>query len=88
MGDGSSIDLVGTGNQFVFSATLGSATISDLDASDTFQFSQSTFGDWQSLLSHASQSGADTNINLTPTDSLLLKNVDLSTLTANRFRFA
>ena len=87
MGHDISVDIVGTGNQFLFSAMPGSATIDDLDPTDSFDFSENTFDSWQNLMSHTSQIGVDTQISVSPTDTVLLKNTDLSSLTASQFHF-
>ena len=57
------------------------------DASDTIQFSHSTFGSWTDLLSHASQSGANTVIHTDATDTLTLQNVTLATLCKTHVQF-
>ena len=84
----SSLNISGKNERFVFTPTPGSATIAGFDQSDTMQFDHSVFANWQGLLSHASQAGADTLIHMGATDTLTLKNVALASLDQNHIRFA
>ena len=85
---GSSVTASGQAETFVFTATPGSVSVAGYNASDTMRFDHHTFGDWQSLLGHASQAGADTLIHMGATDTLTLKNVALTSLDQNHVRFA
>jgi subtilisin family serine protease len=72
---------------FVFHPSFGHDTIVDLQSSDVIQFDQEIFGDWAHLQSAMSQSGADTIITVDPANVITLKDVDLSSLEQNMFRF-
>ena len=78
----------GTHETFVMAATPASATISGFDATDTVQFSASTFANFNALLAHASQQGADTVIKTDAAHSVTLAGVKLSSLNQSRFSFA
>ena len=84
---GSTLAVSGTNEAFVFMANPGTSTISGWDASDSVQFSTSTFANWQALLGHASQSGANTLIQLDPTDTLTLTGVALTSLKSSQVHF-
>ena len=84
---GSSVTVSGQAETFVFTPTPGSVTVAGYDASDIMRFDHRTFGDWGTLLSHASQSGADTLIHMSPSDTVTLKNVALTSLDKSRVYF-
>lgn len=73
---------------FVSTLTAGATTITRFDATDTLQFSSSQVSDWQSLLGHASQHGADTVIQADASHSLTLAGVTLAELDRNHVQFA
>ena len=78
----------GTHETFAMAATPANATISGFDATDTVQFSASTFANFNALLAHASQQGANTVIKTDATHSVVLSNTALSSLIQSRFTFA
>ncbi len=94
-GDNNSITLDGSATiaaqgqteTFVFTPTAGTNTISGYNASDTLEFSRATFANWQTLLSHATQSGPDTVIRADQTHSVTLTGVALSSLEQSQVRF-
>jgi hypothetical protein len=47
------------------------------------QFSHNTFNDFATVLAHAAQAGSDVVISVDPTDSVTLKNFQLSNLHQN-----
>jgi hypothetical protein len=77
----------GTSDFFVFQSPIGLNTINGFDPTDTLQFNASDFANWNALLSHMSQSGADTVISLDPSDTVTLTGVTAANLTAAQFKF-
>lgn len=76
---------------FSFAANFGNDVVKGFvargPAHDTIEFSKSVFDSFASVLSHATQSGADVVI-ATGSDTLTLKNAKLGGLTSNDFHFA
>ncbi|WP_159731875.1 S8 family serine peptidase [Methylosinus sp. Ce-a6] len=96
--DDSHVDIVGGNvNAWVGSNVLiglhgggsgfGQDVVDGFNSTDTMQFGHSVFADWTHLLGAARQSGADTIIAISATDSVTLKNVAMSSLTQNQFQF-
>jgi hypothetical protein len=77
---------------FVFASNFGHSTIEGFTATgsgrDIIQFSKSVFDSFASVLSHASQTGQDVVISADASDSLTLKNTNLSALQKHDFHFA
>ena len=75
----------------MFAANFGHDVIRDFGAvgqsHDVLQFSKNVFDSFASVLSHASQAGADVAISA-GSDTLLLKNTKLGDLDSHDFRFA
>jgi Ca2+-binding RTX toxin-like protein len=92
---GAGADLL-TGNagadHFNFADGFGQDVITDFAATgtahDVIQFSAADFASFTDLQAHMAQVGADVVITFDPTDSLVLKNVALGSLTADDFVFA
>jgi hypothetical protein len=84
------LSLTGTAEAFYFGASLGEATISGFAASDQLHLSAKDWSSFAALQSSHDlvQSGADTVIRLDAADSITLKGVQASTLTAAQFAFA
>jgi hypothetical protein len=78
-----------SGNQetFVFQTPIGQSTITGFGATDTMQLNKSDFADWNALLSHTVQSGANTVISLDAIDAITLTGVTAANLTSSQFRF-
>jgi uncharacterized repeat protein (TIGR03803 family) len=76
----------GASDFFVFQSPIGLNTINGFDPTDTLLFKASDFADWNALLSHMSQSGADTIISLDPFDTVTLTGVTAANLTASQFK--
>ncbi|MFB6452970.1 Ig-like domain-containing protein [Bradyrhizobium tunisiense] len=76
---------------FVFGANFGNDVIKGFvargPAHDTIEFSKSVFDSFASVLSHATQSGADVVV-ATGSDTLTLKNTQLDKLNSHDFHFA
>ena len=85
---GAALTLAGTGERLQFASQPANATISGYDQSDMLQFSASTFANFNALLAHASQQGANTVIKTDATHSVVLSNTALSSLIQSRFTFA
>lgn len=77
---------------FVFRRETGRDVITDFQASgsgsDIIQLDRSLAGDWTALLSRTSQFGSDLLIDLTASDRILLKGVQLKDFTQDDVRFA
>ncbi len=77
---------------FMFFANFGHDVIKDFDAGpgegDVIAFRKETFADFKSVLAHVVQKGADVLITADDRSTLLLKNLALSSLSADDFRFA
>lgn len=91
-GAGNDVLKGGVGNDtFVFAAGFGKDSIQDFAPgsalSDVLQFDRSVFNDFASVVSHASQVGADVVITATDLDALTLKNIQIGTLHQNDFLF-
>lgn len=89
---GGSIDVSHAPNAaLAFGLGDGAQTISGFATSgssaDTLVFSQDIFADWAHLLGATKQVGNDLQITLDPSDTVLLKNVALSSFTSNNARF-
>jgi hypothetical protein len=78
----------GSGESFVFSAEIGQAVVYGFNATDRMRFSAADFADWNALSSHVSQSGSDAVITLDAHDSVTLKNVLATSLSASQFSFS
>lgn len=85
-----------TGNsgadRFVYQATgFGQDVITDFwagaGATDQIEFRTSLFASWAAVLSATTQSGTDAVIRLNTTDTITLRNVTVSSLNADDFRF-
>jgi hypothetical protein len=79
-------------NTFVFAAGFGKDVIEGFHAGsarghDTLWLDKSEIADFASLKSHMSASGNDTLISLSPTDTILLKNILPGSLTVDDFAF-
>jgi Ca2+-binding RTX toxin-like protein len=76
---------------FVFHAGFGNETVNNFTATgtkhDTLQFDTSVFGDWANLLGATKQQGKDLLVTLDAGDSILLKNVSLSSFTSADAKF-
>ncbi|MFT4129087.1 hypothetical protein [Labrys sp. (in: a-proteobacteria)] len=76
---------------FVFKPAFGNDTISDFTASgtgaDQINIDHNVFADWAALLSHTTQSGADTIITADANDVITLKNTTVSSLQQSNFHF-
>jgi hypothetical protein len=82
-----SVQAKGGSELFEFSAALGESTISGFASSDTIRFSKSDFADYQALLPHIAQSGANTTITLNSTNVLTLTGVTATSLKRSEFQF-
>ena len=82
---------VARADTFVFAANFGRDVIKDFvtsgSAQDTIQFSKTTFDNFASVLSHASQVDQDVVIS-SGSDTLTLKNTKLGSLNSGDFHFA
>jgi hypothetical protein len=78
----------GASDLLVFQAAIGLNTINDFVSTDTIQFSASDFANWNALLPHIAQSGANTVITLDPSDKVTLTGVTATNLTSSEFKFA
>ncbi|MEX2693372.1 M10 family metallopeptidase C-terminal domain-containing protein [Rhizobium mongolense] len=89
-GGGNDILLGGTGDDtFVFLTNFGMDTVEDFAAADDYiRFATDIFDDFASMLSSASQVGADTVITYDINNFVTLKDVALSGLTSDYFLFA
>ena len=70
-----------------FSNITGQDVVTGFNASDSIALSTNAFSNWSAMLAHTTQSGADTVITLDAGDTLTLKNVTASTLSASNFHF-
>jgi len=87
---GSGNDVVtdfGSSETFVFKANFGQDTLTGFDSTDHMQVDSAVFSDWAHLLGGAQQVGADTIITASPTDTITLKNVAVSSLSQGQFQF-
>jgi hypothetical protein len=81
--------VTGTGEDFMFSAAWGQASISGFGATDSMNLSKSDFGGtWAGLQSHMAQVGANTVITLDQNNSITLAGVAMNTLQSSQFHFA
>jgi hypothetical protein len=81
---------VGTANAdtFLLPAGFGDASISNFDpANDVVQFGQGAFGDFASLMDHATGVGGNTIITQNAHDVLTIQNVTPGQLHASDFHF-
>jgi probable HAF family extracellular repeat protein/VCBS repeat-containing protein len=75
-------------DMFVFGPGFGGNTITNFNLhKDVIQLAQSEFDDFQAVLDHAQQVGADTVITYDATDSITLTGVQLDGLHAHSFAF-
>ena len=88
VGVGNALSLQGANDVLDLRQLFGDTTLSGFGASDVMDISNSDFADFQALLSHTTQSGANTLITLDAHDAIELTNVAASSLTASQFRFA
>ncbi len=91
-GEGNDFLIGGEGNDtFVFAHNFGKDTIQDFSAGaeigDVIEFQSSLFADFQSVLEAATQVSQDVVITLDEANSIVLKNVELSKLSEDDFRF-
>ncbi|MGY3496334.1 calcium-binding protein [Bradyrhizobium sp. USDA 4502] len=86
-GAGNDVMSGGAGNDtFVFRAGLGQDTVTDFTpGQDALQFRDGLFADAASALASATASGSDTLITIDPDDSVLLKNVNVASLSQGDF---
>jgi serralysin len=81
----------GTGDDtFIFTVTnFGTDTIMDFDVvgGDVVQFKTALFASFQAVMTSSSQVGSDTLITYSVGNTILLKNVDMASLTAGDFSF-
>jgi hypothetical protein len=87
---GSGNDVVsdsGSSETFVFKASFGQDTLTGFDSTDHMQIDSAIFSDWAHLIGGAQQVGADTIITASPTDTITLKNVAVSSLSQGQFQF-
>jgi hypothetical protein len=77
----------GASDLFVFQPTIGLDTINAFGSTDKIQFSKSDFANWSALLSHISQSGANTLITLDASDQVTLTGMTASNLSSAQFNF-
>ncbi|WP_454818868.1 hypothetical protein [Labrys neptuniae] len=91
VGANSTISVTGTSETFVFSPNFGKDTITGYQASgtgaDQINIDHNVFADWATLLSHTTQSGADTIITADANDVITLKNTTVSSLQQSNFHF-
>jgi hypothetical protein len=87
MAGSSSLTQGGASDAFVFQPAIGHETINGFAATDSMQFSASDFANWSALLSHVSQSGANTLITLDASDQVTLTNVTATSLAQSQFHF-
>ena len=81
--------VTGTGEDFMFSAAWGQASISGFGATDSMNLSKSDFGgSWAGVQSHMAQVGANTVITLDQNNSITLTGVAMNTLQSSQFHFA
>lgn len=81
------IALAGAGDWLDFHWIVGHDTVTGFTSADSVEISSSLFANWTALKSHVSQSGADTLIKLDANNSITLKNVTATTLSASQFHF-
>ena len=74
-------------DRFVFSGIFGHDVVSDFSHGDTIQVDHSQFGDFNDLLSHAHQVGADVVITYDAAAAITLTAVQLTSLHASDFAF-
>src|SRR5262249_10869063 len=75
-------------NTFVFEPGFGQDSVIDFDVrNDAIAFDSALVGDIGSVMAHTGQVGADTIITFDPQNSVTLKNIQMSTLTASNFHF-
>jgi len=94
---GSSLNDTFTGyggvDTFAFGGDFGNDTVRDFVAGqgigvdDVLQLDHTQFADFNAVLAHSQQNGADTVISLDPTHSITLLNVSLASLQAHDFVF-
>jgi len=86
----SSLTVAGANDAFNFGAALGQASITGFASSDSIGLSKTDWTSFSALqASHdMTQSGADTIVRLDASDTLTLKSVQMSTLTASQFAFS
>lgn len=91
VGANSTISVNGTSETFVFTSNIGHSTITGYGASgtgsDQINIDHNVFADWATLLSHTTQSGADTIITADANDVITLKNTTVSSLQQSNFHF-
>jgi hypothetical protein len=86
-GAGDGVAIAGANDLAVFSTLSGQDVVIGFNATTTIQLNASEFANWSALLAHTSQSGADAVIALDASDTLTLKTVAASALSASNFRF-
>jgi Ca2+-binding RTX toxin-like protein len=81
----------GGGDHFQFAGAFGQDVVKDFAPTgaghDVIQLDAAEFANFQAVLAHAAQVGADTVITLDAADSITLQHVTLSSLTAADFLF-
>jgi len=84
-------EIVQGDDTFVFTPGFGKQTITGFEAGagtgDVIEFDRSVFADVESVLAHATQSGSDVVIAADEANAVTLKNVAVSNLHADDFRF-
>jgi Ca2+-binding RTX toxin-like protein len=88
-GTGNDILTGGNGNDtFVFGASFGHDTVTDLHSGDHIEIDDHQFADFAAVLAASHQVGADVVITLDATDTITLQHVQLSSLHASDFTVA
>lgn len=87
---GAGDDHLAGGDTFAFVGDFGHDVIEDFngDDYDSIKIDASILADFDAVVSHASQVGADVAIDIDSTHSILLKNVALANLQAQHFQFS
>jgi hypothetical protein len=87
VGVANALSLEGANDVLDLQQLFGHTTLSDFGATDVMEISKADFADFQALLSHTTQSGANSLITLDSHDTIELTNVARTSLTASEFKF-
>jgi Ca2+-binding RTX toxin-like protein len=74
-------------DRFVFNDNFGHDTINDFDNDDTIEFASSLFVDFNAVIAAATDDGLDTTIAFDASNSLVVKDILVSELQSDDFRF-
>jgi predicted extracellular nuclease len=75
------------GDTFVFTGAFGKDVVTDFTSADRIQLDHATFADFNAVMSHATQVGADVVVTVDAATAFTLQNVQLANLNSGEFLF-